>query len=194
MGNSEVRLVPETRPVQEVRPIQQGSRHTKCPSCGSQNLQAVTETVMDGTVTQKGFSGTKACLGWFLLGPFGLLCGNCGSSQKTQIASTTKTNWICSDCGCKFPNLLDLRKELDAAKAEVDKGTPKNFAFLNIGMIVLLTFIFYIITEDIMSYIGWIIVIMILMDVLFAYGIYMAKKQYEKNKKEYDRLEKETTV
>lgn len=93
-------------------------RRIRCPECGSRNLQATTET--DVKVSGgKGFSGGNACLGWLLLGPFGLLCGNCGRTQASA-RTTNKSFWICGNCGHKFRNLDELEAEL----VKMRKSTP----------------------------------------------------------------------
>lgn len=62
-----------------------------CPKCGSQNVQAVTET------NAKGFGAGKSCLGTILLGPFGFLCGLCGMGK-----GKSKTFRMCLNCGARF--------------------------------------------------------------------------------------------
>ncbi len=79
-----------------------------CPKCGSDRLQISTNT--DIHTTGKGFSSGKGCLGFLLFGPIGLLCGACGSKQKTTVTNTSY--WVCSNCGNKFPNFDDLRNEI----------------------------------------------------------------------------------
>lgn len=97
-----------------VQPVRQNGKKVKCPVCGSKNLQVISE---DHSVTQTkggGYSGTKGCLGYLLLGPFGLLCGSCGQKEKTKSYNIHKTFWVCSDCGHKFRNLEDWKKEIDS--------------------------------------------------------------------------------
>lgn len=85
-----------------------------CPECGSKNLQYLSETEYSTTVKTKGYSGTKGCLGFFLLGgPLGMLCGNCGSGKsKTTVNARTTHAWICKDCGNKFKTKEDLEQEI----------------------------------------------------------------------------------
>ncbi len=71
-----------------------GSPGVCCPKCGGKNLQAVSES----NTTGGGYGAGKGCCGYILLGPLGLLCGACGSKAKT----TTKTFFVCMDCGHKF--------------------------------------------------------------------------------------------
>ncbi len=78
-----------------------------CPNCGSDNLHPITE--YNTTTSGGGYGAGKGCLGYILLGPLGLLCGACGSSSKTT--STSKTFWICGNCGNKFRNRQDEIKE-----------------------------------------------------------------------------------
>lgn len=88
-------------------PIPQ-SKKIKCPNCNGHNLQITTEV----TTTGGGYSGTKGCLGFLLLGPCGLLCGNCGSKQSTS----GRTYWVCADCGHKFRNLSEWKEEIESNK------------------------------------------------------------------------------
>ena len=88
-------------------------KHFCCPQCGNRNLQITTQT--DVTTTGKGYSAGKGCLGYFLLGPIGLLCGACGSGQKTTVKDTKR--WACSNCGNNFEAPDDIKaraKELSA--------------------------------------------------------------------------------
>lgn len=91
------------------------TKRLKCPSCNSTNLQYVTETETK-VETSGGYSGSKGFLGYLFLGPLGLLCGNCGKSQKTTVTDEHKHFWVCSDCGCKFPALEDLELEIQKKK------------------------------------------------------------------------------
>lgn len=66
----------------------------QCPSCGGRNCTLMTET----TTKKGGYSASDGCCGYILFGPIGLLCGACGSGEET----TTKTYWMCQNCGNKF--------------------------------------------------------------------------------------------
>jgi len=75
----------------------------KCPKCGSNNTfsQPVTETTSKGKT--KGFGVIKACLGFLLAGPFGILCGLCGMGKgRTKTKTTTKVIHTCQECGRTF--------------------------------------------------------------------------------------------
>ncbi|MGN0244235.1 MAG: hypothetical protein ACI4CT_09275 [Lachnospiraceae bacterium] len=66
----------------------------QCPVCGSNHLQAVSES----NTTGGGYNAGNGCCGYILLGPLGILCGACGSKTKT----TNRTFFVCMDCGNKF--------------------------------------------------------------------------------------------
>ena len=83
------------------------TKRLKCPSCNSTNLQYVTETETK-VETSGGYSGSKGFLGYLFLGPFGLLCGNCGKSQKTTVTDEHKHFWVCSDLAVNFLHLKIL--------------------------------------------------------------------------------------
>ena len=70
-------------------------RNMKCPKCGYDGCQIISETQTKG----KDYSVGKGCCGaLFLQSWFGLLCGFCGEGKKT----TTRNFWICHNCGHKF--------------------------------------------------------------------------------------------
>lgn len=75
----------------------------KCPRCGSTfiNTQPVTDTTVE--TKTKGFGWIKACLGYMITGPMGILCGLCGMGKgKTKTTSKTRLVHICQNCGCQF--------------------------------------------------------------------------------------------
>ena len=67
----------------------------KCPRCGSETCQIITESQMK----TKGFGFGKGCCGYLLVGPIGWLCGLCGMGE---FKTTTRHFWICNHCGNKF--------------------------------------------------------------------------------------------
>ena len=69
-------------------------QNMRCPKCGGEHCQVISETTSKG----KDFSAGKGCCGAALLGPIGILCGACGKGK--QINSTNY--WVCQDCGNKF--------------------------------------------------------------------------------------------
>lgn len=66
----------------------------RCPKCGSENCQLITNTYSEG----KDFSAGKGCCGVLLAGPVGILCGFCGEGRKTK----TDNFWVCNRCGKKW--------------------------------------------------------------------------------------------
>ena len=84
-----------------------------CPRCGCNNLQATVETSTSVRTTGSSYSGTKGCLGWLLFGPVGLLCGSIGQKQRMNVDTKNINYWVCSECGNKFRNLDDWKKEID---------------------------------------------------------------------------------
>ncbi len=70
----------------------------KCPNCGSENVNYITNT------TTKGFGSAKACCGFLIWGWIGVLCGLCGMGKQN-----TKEYWICNNCGNKFQS-KDIKK------------------------------------------------------------------------------------
>lgn len=66
----------------------------RCPGCGNEHCQIITETKTTG----KDFSASKGCCGALLLGPIGILCGACGEGKQIH----SENFWICTNCGKKF--------------------------------------------------------------------------------------------
>ncbi|WP_099467234.1 hypothetical protein [Konateibacter massiliensis] len=66
----------------------------RCPKCGNDDCQVITETTTSG----KDFYFGKGCCGAILFGPIGVLCGACGKGKQI----TNKSYWVCSHCGKKF--------------------------------------------------------------------------------------------
>lgn len=88
----------------------QGSLY--CPKCMSQKLQTVVESHTKST--GGGYGMFKGCLGWLLLGPFGVLCGLCGS--EVNVDTTNKTFFLCMNCSNKFREATELIKEKSQSK------------------------------------------------------------------------------
>lgn len=67
------------------------NRTGKCPRCGNDNLQAITET------RGRGVDPIGSTAGCCMFGPIGLLCGIPGAGS-----SSSKTMRMCLSCGKKF--------------------------------------------------------------------------------------------
>lgn len=153
----------------------------KCPMCGKTNLQYVTET--DTKVeTSGGYSGTKGCMGYLLLGPLGLLCGNCGSSKKTTVTDIHKHFWVCSDCGHKFPTLEDLDAEIQQKKKAIKGLVP------GIVSCIFLIILGLMLEVDLLTIMGVVFLILI------ALLVPLLKKQTQEKEAEYAELEKKIKV
>lgn len=82
-----------------------------CPKCGSEHIQAVDQQIVKGHVHDtrrtKGFGWCKGCLGGYLFGCYGWLCGLCGMGKtkgkfKDKRKYSNEITFICLDCGHKF--------------------------------------------------------------------------------------------
>lgn len=98
-----------------LEPSQNPHRHTGkkcCPKCKSKNLQIVTNTNYTSQTSGGGYSAANGCCGYMALGPLGLLCGSCGSTQSTTVTSTNTSVWVCLDCGNKFRDISDIEEDI----------------------------------------------------------------------------------
>lgn len=107
-----------------------------CPKCKSRNLQIVANTEYSSQTKGGGYSVGKGCCGYILLGPFGLLCGGCGSKSKTTVTSKSTTVWTCLDCGSKFRDIADIEKDI-ADELKTAKFFPIVFYVFGIAMLLL---------------------------------------------------------
>lgn len=119
-------------------------RRLKCPKCGQHRLQPVTEntaSITTSTTTKGGgYSGAKGCLGVLMFGPCGLLCGNCGSSAKTNTSTNTEMTsqgfFVCQDCGNKFRNPVELKEELDELEQRYQDAAAAESAFKRLQIVL----------------------------------------------------------
>lgn len=74
-----------------------------CPFCGEENCQPVQKSIIE--TRQKNYGWGSGCCGMLLFGPFGLLCGLCGSGSKTKTSS--ELWWTCPKCGKQHLALAD---------------------------------------------------------------------------------------
>ncbi len=88
---------------------------TICPYCGSQNCQPMMRSVTK--IKNSGYSASSGCCGLCLLGPFGLLCGLCGTGSKVDIKN--ETVWICQKCGKQH---LSQKDALEKAQVYAANG------------------------------------------------------------------------
>jgi len=68
-------------------------------------------------IKNSGYSASSGCCGLCLLGPFGLLCGLCGTGSKVDIRN--ETVWICQKCGKQH---LSQKDALEKAQVYAANG------------------------------------------------------------------------
>ena len=136
----------------------------------------MTETDTHVKTSGGGYSATKGCFGWLIFGPFGLLCGNCGSKQKTSVDTTNKTYWVCSDCGNKFRNLDDWKKEIE------EKEKLANNTMIYCVLAFIAAFICFAIR---FSFLAW---IMLILGIVYVILIPVGKNQLNQEKEEYKKF------
>lgn len=156
----------------------------KCPRCGSRKLQAVTETDTNVTTSGGGYSAGKGCLGWLVFGPLGLLCGACGSKQKTTVQQSNKSYWVCPDCGNKFRDTDELWSEIESQKQSM-----KQINILFIAGICLCLFLVILGSSLHISFFtafGWIF--LIICAVFLLVNIIVTPKKIQQSEAEYDEL------
>lgn len=80
---------------------------TVCPFCQATDCQPMQKSATE--IQNKGYHWGQGCCGMFLLGPFGLLCGLCGTGSKIKSENTLW--WTCLKCGKQHIALADARKK-----------------------------------------------------------------------------------
>lgn len=78
-----------------------------CPFCGSENCQPMMRNITK--IKNSGYSATSGCCGLCLMGPFGLLCGLCGTGSKVDIKN--ETVWVCQKCGKQHISQADAQEK-----------------------------------------------------------------------------------
>lgn len=179
-----------------------------CPECGSRDLQYVTDTDFSTTVKNKGYSGSKGCLGFLMFGPLGMLCGNCGSGKSTTTVDTTTSHgWICKNCGHKFRDKSEIEKEISEKEVEIGKQASKARSYskktsIIMAVVALLAvsaiFLLYSYALDLDSSdtLFWVFVILALASSFATYGLCSLIRTVATNrigilKREIDELKKE---
>lgn len=98
---------------------------TVCPFCKEPDCEFTQKNT--ATVTNKNFRWGSGCCGLLMLGPFGLLCGLCGTGSKTEM--TSELWWVCKKCGKQHIALADAMKKWEMATAAI-WGSVISAAFL----------------------------------------------------------------
>ena len=84
---------------------------TICPFCQESDCQPLQKSATE--VHNQGYRWGSGCCGMFLLGPFGLLCGMCGTGSKVKI--TNELWWTCKKCGKQHISKDSASTKWDAA-------------------------------------------------------------------------------
>lgn len=106
----------------------------RCPKCGTEdgNCRAINKT--NTTTTGSNYNAGGGCCGLVFLGPFGLLCGLCGSGQKTT--TQNQTWWVCQKCGYEFPSKGAVEDEYKSKLSAIS-------IFIGLISMVMWNFIFF---------------------------------------------------
>ena len=171
-----------------------------CPKCKGTHLQTQTQTDFSQNidVSQKGYSGGKGCLGYMMLGPLGLLCGLCGQKQevKAETSQTSKSYWVCSDCGHKFRHIDELVSELEVVRRRANSSAKG--LFIAFGISAFLDLLLYTpFDENFGGFMFWMIGLIITFSLgAVALTVYFdsksASKEYWVKEEELKKLKKDT--
>lgn len=101
---------------------------TICPFCHNTGCQPMQKNSIETKNT--GYKWGAGCCGMFLLGPFGLLCGLCGTGSKTKTES--ELWWTCLKCGKQHIALADALKKWERTISIL----PLIGLYFGIGMIL----------------------------------------------------------
>lgn len=80
---------------------------TICPYCKEPDCTPMQKSTTE--VNTKIYKWGSGCCGMFLLGPFGLLCGMCGTGSKVK--TDNELWWVCTKCGKQHIALEDAVKK-----------------------------------------------------------------------------------
>lgn len=97
-----------------------------CPQCGSSDCEIQVQQNIMGSGSN--YNVGTGCLGFLLTGPFGLLCGLCGTGRKTT--TSHQSVWICKKCGNQFPTRAATIDSL--MTTGLTGGFLKGFAFVSL--------------------------------------------------------------
>ena len=102
---------------------------TICPFCQAADCQPMQKSTTE--IKNQGYKWGSGCCGMLLLGPFGLLCGLCGTGSK--IKTENELWWTCMKCGKQHLALADALKRREA----VISGLPISGLSMGIAAIIL---------------------------------------------------------
>lgn len=124
-----------------------------CPNCGSHDCEV--QVQQNVTTSGSNYSCCSGGLGWLLVGPFGLLCGLCGSGKKTT--TTSKSIWLCKKCGTQFPTRKELAAKLFGYLALLSIWIPIciGAAIASFGIGVQWAMLMFLALAAVLVYAGW---------------------------------------
>lgn len=105
-------------------------KDSKCPYCDSDDTFPIAKSEVE--VKNRGYSLGNGCCGMCLLGPFGLLCGLCGSGS--EVNSKTITWWGCKNCG---KHHLSQHDAIEMLNSYMDRMITNCLCYGSIGSIFL---------------------------------------------------------
>ena len=167
------------------RPRTTNQNRMHCPQCGNDELQMITDNVSSVQTSGGGYSGGKGCLGFLVFGPFGLLCGNCGSGSTTTVINDTKHFWTCNRCGYRFKDFEDYRKEISALKT--------NAKLMIFGLVLCTVLSILLFGVDKYGEFDWVQVILWLGNVIYVIGLVVSKSESGRKERELDELIRKTS-
>lgn len=131
---------------------------TVCPFCQESDCTPMQKSTTE--INSKGYQWGTGCCGMFLLGPFGLLCGLCGTGTKTKV--TNELWWTCKKCGKQHIALDDaLKKWETVVSGLLGSGVTAGIAFAIIKWLEL----------GFISFVGAVVTLLVP-----AFGIYSVHK------------------
>lgn len=101
---------------------------TVCPFCQAADCQPMQRNTTE--IKNSNYHWGQGCCGMFLMGPFGLLCGLCGTGSKMK--SESALWWTCLKCGKQHLALADAKKKWEG----LVNGLPVTGVAIGISAII----------------------------------------------------------
>lgn len=101
-----------------------------CPKCGAAPELCIPISRTDVKIKGGGYHFVSGCCGAILLGPFGLLCGACGSQGHAKVRN--ETWFVCRRCGTEFMSIHSAME--NAASSIYSVALYTIFLAFGIGM------------------------------------------------------------
>lgn len=139
-----------------------------CPYCSSEDTFPIVKSEVD--VKTKGYGWGAGCCGMCLLGPFGLLCGLCGTGSKVN--SSSKTWWGCKNCGRQH---LAQHDAVEMLNSFMEKLVVNCMCYGSIGSILL----YPILDEFVQGFFRTILIALIAIIVGVGIPLYLVNKMFD---------------